>query len=103
MTGSWRNKHGVWRVRHEPPTVQEAIAAAEGLADDLESQVDIASSLMGVTPEVVRAEISKMRRLQTTRQTVIPSRFAAGPRGAAPRAVVVQRVPSRRPTARPAI
>lgn len=80
--------------------MQEAIAAAQGLADDIESQAEIAASLMGVKPEAARAEIGKMRRLNVTQQTVTPSR-PAGSRGDAPRVVVVQRVPSRRPVARP--
>ena len=33
------------RVRREPPTVSEAVAAAQDLADDVEQQVEIAAGL----------------------------------------------------------
>ena len=35
------------RVRREPPTVNEAVAAAQDLADDVEQQVEIAAGLIG--------------------------------------------------------
>ncbi len=42
------------RVRREPPTVDEAIIAAQGLTDDLEQQVQIAAELMGLAGDEVR-------------------------------------------------
>src|SRR5918912_1121207 len=42
------------RVRREPPTLDEAIAAAQGLSDDLEQQVAIAAGLIGMTEDEVR-------------------------------------------------
>src|SRR3954447_3270183 len=38
------------RVRQEPPTVAEAVAAAQALTPDREQQVDITAGLMGLTP-----------------------------------------------------
>ena len=38
------------RVRREPPTIPEAVAAAQDLADDLEQQVEIAAGLIGLPP-----------------------------------------------------
>ncbi|MFC6051169.1 hypothetical protein ACFPYM_25340, partial [Methylobacterium hispanicum] len=42
------------RVRREPPTVAEAVAAAQDLADDLEQQVEIACGLIGLPADEVR-------------------------------------------------
>lgn len=42
------------RVRREPPTVQEAVSAAQDLADDLEQQVEIAAGLIGLPLDDVR-------------------------------------------------
>ena len=56
-TPAWNTKYGPRRVRHDPPTVAEAIAAAKDIADEREAQIDIAASLMGVPREqVVLAE-----------------------------------------------
>ena len=42
------------RVRQEPPTVAEAVAAAQALTPDLEQQVDITAGLMGLTLDEAR-------------------------------------------------
>jgi hypothetical protein len=42
------------RVRQEPPTVAEAVAAAQALTPDREQQVDITAGLMGLTPDEAR-------------------------------------------------
>jgi hypothetical protein len=42
------------RVRREPPTIEEAIAAAQDLSDDREQQIEIAAGFMGVTEDEVR-------------------------------------------------
>ena len=46
------------RVRHDPPTLEEAVVAAQGLSDDIEQQVEIASGLMGIPQEEVRPVIA---------------------------------------------
>jgi hypothetical protein len=46
MSEVWNTKFGRRRVRHDPPTLQEAIVAASGLTDNLQEQVEIAASLM---------------------------------------------------------
>ena len=53
----WKTKYGARRVRNEEATVEEAIAAAQGLSDDREEQIEIASALMGVPQEQVRAAL----------------------------------------------
>jgi hypothetical protein len=45
------------RTRYEPPTLQEAVVAAQGLADDVEGQVSIAAQLMGLPDAEVRAAV----------------------------------------------
>ncbi len=91
MGESWNTKYGPRRVRHDPPTLQEAIFAAKGLTDSLQEQAEIAASLMGMPVESVRAEVLKSANERGTSTRVI-----ATERGAR-RAVVVERLPSRRP------
>ena len=45
------------RVRYEPPTVEEAVAAAQDLAADPEQQVTIAAGLMGIFEDQVRSQV----------------------------------------------
>ena len=47
------------RVRQEPPTVEEAIVAAQTLTPDLEQQVEIAAGLIGLSAEAVRPCVLK--------------------------------------------
>jgi hypothetical protein len=91
MSGVWHTKYGPRRVRHDPPTLAEAVAAARGLTDDVDEQVEIAASLMDLPPDVVRAEVLKAARPRKDLSTV-----AFVGRAGAPRAVVVERRPSRR-------
>ena len=45
------------RVKNEPPTLQEAMAAAGGMVDELDQQVELAAMLLGVelTPDTMKA------------------------------------------------
>jgi len=45
------------RVRYEPPTIEEAVAAAQDLAADREQQVAIAAGLMGMPEDQVRSHV----------------------------------------------
>ena len=49
------------RTRVEPPTLEEAIIAAQGLTSDVEHQVAIASELTGKPEEEVRQVAQRMR------------------------------------------
>jgi hypothetical protein len=78
------------RVRREPPTVDEAIVAAQGLTDEVEQQVEIAAELMGlphdeVRPLVQAASVRPKDRLGSERLVV------QGPSQRATRVVVVER------------
>jgi|SRR5665213_243005 hypothetical protein len=90
--GGWSTKYGPRRVRQEAPTLEEALIAAQGLTDDLDEQVSVASSLIGLPSDQVRAELLKMAppRKGPTRTVTF-----AGP-ASAPRMVVVERKPTRR-------
>jgi hypothetical protein len=84
MSEVWKTKYGPRRVRRDPPTVAEAVAAARGLTDDVQEQIEIAASLIDLPPDQVKPEVLK---------AATTMRKEAG----APRTVVVERVPSRRP------
>ena len=88
----WNTKYGPRRVRDEAPTLEEAIVAAQSLSDDVNDQVAIAASLMGLPGEEVRAELLKA----APPRKEPPKSFAFVGSPDAPRTVVVERKPSRR-------
>ena len=89
---SWNTKYGRRRVRQEAPTIEEAIIAAQGLTDELDAQVEIAASLIGIPQEQVRTRLGKFLQ---ARKHIVKSVVFTG-RESAPRAVVVERKPARR-------
>ena len=84
------------RVRREPPTIEEAILAAQGLTDDTQAQIEIAAGLMGVTEDEVRPHLARMNRLRNA-PVAAPASVITGKR-----TVVVERK-VRAPGARPLI
>ncbi len=95
MSEVWETKDGLRRVRRDPPTVEDAVLAAQGLTDDLDGQIEIVASLMEMSAEVARGAILKMgQRKDVDRLTI------AG-RSGMPRAVVVERRAPRRLSVRP--
>ncbi len=90
MTTTWKTKYGPRRVKHDPPTLEEAIAAARGLTDDVDAQVEIAAGLMEAEPDTVRALLTKTPAPRNAPTLAFTSR------GGTERAVVVERKPSRR-------
>lgn len=94
---AWNTKYGKRRVREEAPTLEEAIAAAQGLADEPGAQAEIAAALFGLPLEQVQAA---MRKLAPPRKDIVRSYAFTGP-DSAPRAVVVERKPARRMPAAP--
>jgi hypothetical protein len=91
-TEAWNTKYGPRRVRHESPTLEEAIAAAQGLSDELDEQVDIAASLIGLPRDQVRTALLKAA---VPRRNVTRSVVFTGP-ASAPRTFMVERKPTRR-------
>ena len=65
------------RVRHEPPTVAEAVVAAQALTPDLEQQVEITAGLIGRTPGEVRPFVLEAPPLSLQR-TEAPQRGYTG-------------------------
>ncbi len=79
------------RTRYEPPTLEEAIFAAQGLTDTLEHQVEIAARLTGTPESEVKTAALKLQapaprggRMQSAgaRRVVVVERRAS--RAAAP-------------------
>ncbi|ABA04842.1 conserved hypothetical protein [Nitrobacter winogradskyi Nb-255] len=87
MSEGWHTKYGIRRVRRDPPTLEEAIFAATGITDDLDSQAEIAASLIGMPFDIVHAEVKKTARAVTRSPT---TRVIVGEQGAL-RSVVVER------------
>ena len=88
MSEIWETKDGLRRVRRDPPTLDDAVLAAQGLTEDLEGQVEIVAALMSVSAEEARGAVLKLRR-PDSRVTIS---------GRVPRAVVVERKSPRRLT-----
>jgi hypothetical protein len=87
MSEAWDTKDGRRRVRHDPPTVEEAVVAAQGLTDEVKEQIEIVASLMEVSREEARGVVLRMGQRR--------DRVTVTGRVGAPRAVVVERRLSR--------
>lgn len=95
MDDVWDTKDGRRRVRHDPPTLEEAVLAAQGLTDQLGEQVEIVVSLMQVSPDEARSAVLRMGQRRETGRVTITGRAGS------PRAVVVERrAPRRAPRSR---
>jgi hypothetical protein len=92
MSDVWSTKFGLRKVRQEPPTLEEAVAAASDLTDDPQQQAEIAASLMDLPVEQVRVAVTRAAA-QRKRQV---GTVGVTARGGAQRAVVVERKPMRR-------
>lgn len=71
---------GPIRPKHEPPSLDEAIAAARCITTSPEQQVEIAAALIGLPKEEVRRQL-----------LALPAQADPPRSGAASRAVVVER------------
>lgn len=91
MSTTWNTKYGPRRVRHDPPTLKEAIDAAQGLSDQLQDQIEIAASLMDMPIEAVRAEVIKAAPSKSAQRIVAPST-----KEGVTRSVIVERKVTRR-------
>ncbi len=90
MSEIWETKDGLRRVRRDPPSVDDAVLAAQGLTEDLQGQIEIVTALMSIPAEEARRAVLKMRRSD--------SRLTVSGRGGLARAVVVERKSPRRLT-----
>ncbi len=91
MSGVWHTKYGPRRVRHDPPTLDEAIVAAQGLTDQVQQQAEIAAALMNVPVEAVRTELLKRMPPRGSGKIV-----TSNGREGAQRTIIVERKTSRR-------
>jgi hypothetical protein len=89
MTDAWETKDGPRRVRRDPPTVEEAVLAAQGLTDSLKEQIEIVASLMEVPHDEARGVVLRMGQRKDLDRVTVTGRIGA------PRAVVVERRTSR--------
>src|ERR1700730_14378506 len=90
MSEIWNTKYGRRRVRFDPPTLREAIVAAQGLTGDLEQQAEIAAALMAVPVEDVRAELLMMAPARNSEEIVTSSGRDGGAK-----TMIVERKPNR--------
>jgi hypothetical protein len=96
MSTEWNTKDGRRRVRRDPPTIDDAVLAAQGMAeDDIDAQVEIVVSLMAVSAEEARTAVLKNGQ----RKDREAPRFTIAGRSGAQRTVVVERRITRRPLA----
>ena len=92
MSNSWTTKWGARRVRHDPPTLAEALAAAQGFTDDRGEQARIAADLMGVPVADAETEMRRtVPRRRATETMMAPGREKGGAR-----LVIIERKTSRR-------
>jgi hypothetical protein len=67
MSVTWKTKYGMRSVRVDPPpTVEDALFAAEGLTPIVEQQVAIAAGLLLAPIEEVRSEAKRILGEKTT-------------------------------------
>ena len=91
MNDVWETKDGRRRVRRDPPTIEEAVVAAQGLTDDLKEQMEIVASLMEITPDEARGVVLRMGQRKDVNRVTVTGRTGS------PRAVVVEHRALRRP------
>jgi len=85
MSDVWETKYGRRRVRRDPPTVEEAVLAAQGLTDELKEQIEIVASLMEVPVDEARGAVLRMGQRKDVNRVTIAGRVGSS------RAVVVER------------
>lgn len=84
-----RKMTGPVRIPLLAPTVEEAVLAAQGLADDIEGQIFITAGLMGVEPGQVREEVLRLAEVKQAEDA--KPKVVVRDRTGGERAVVVQR------------
>lgn len=77
METVWNTKWGPRRVRREPPTLEEALIAAEAMCDDPAQRIDIAASLMGAPVDEVKALAAKLQASSRGRAKLVTGRTRA--------------------------
>jgi hypothetical protein len=91
----WETRDGRRRVRRDPPTIEEAVLAAQGLTEETGEQAEIAAALMHISVDEARGAVLRLASKSVDRIT-ITARTGRTAAHAAPRAVVVERRAPRR-------
>jgi hypothetical protein len=64
-----------FKVRHEPPTLEDAIYAAQGLTTEVEEQIEFAADLMNMPPAELRPHLLKAAsRPNVSNRVFVPAR-----------------------------
>jgi len=89
----WDTKDGRRRVRRDPPTVEDAVLAAQGLTDEPSEQVEIVASLMQISAEEARGAVLRMaqRKDVNVNHITVAARSTRPGQANGARAVVVER------------
>jgi hypothetical protein len=77
MSTTWKTKWGPRRVRKEPPTIEEALIAAEALTADMGQKIEIAATLMGVPVDEVKSLAARHAGQSRGRPTLVNGRSRA--------------------------
>src|ERR1700761_7535856 len=77
MDDVWDTKDGRRRVRRDPPTMEEAALAAQGLTDDPDEQMQIVASLMEVPADEARAAVLRLGQRRDVERVTIAGRIGA--------------------------
>ena len=96
MSEVWDTKDGRRRVRRDPPTVEDAVMAAQGLTDKPSEQVEIVASLMEISAEEARGAVLRLGQRKDINHITVATRSARPGQLSVPRAVVVERRAPRR-------
>lgn len=83
------------RIRYEPPSIDEAIAAAQGITDDIDLQAEFAAELMGLEAVALLPAVKAAARAAAAPRRTLS---IAAPHGshAPERKVIVEHKTSRR-------
>lgn len=96
MSEVWDTKDGRRRVRRDPPTIEDAVLAAQGLTDEPGEQVEIVASLMEISAEEARGAVLRMAQRKDVNRITVTARSMRPGQPTGPRAVVVERRAPRR-------
>jgi hypothetical protein len=92
----WDTKDGRRRVRRDPPTVEDAVLAAQGLTDEPSEQVEIVASLMQISAEEARGAVLRLAQRKDVNRITVAARATRPGQVSGARAVVVERRTPRR-------
>ncbi|MBW0003424.1 MAG: hypothetical protein JO216_08050 [Hyphomicrobiales bacterium] len=68
-------KRPSFKVRHEPPTLEDAIYAAQGLTQVLDQQIEFAADLMDMTTDELRPHLLKaVSKPSASNRVFVPAR-----------------------------